>query len=151
MDIDVHPIGGVVPLMEQYRYAELVDVIMSSKKGLNPNRPVHLFGAGHPMLLAFAALMGCDFFDSASYAKFARDDRMMFVDGTFRLAEMESLDCNCPACRGHTLEELKKMDQGDQSELTRRVEEDKKIQAEEMQHDKQSGSADEKGEKGEKA
>ncbi|MBR1973727.1 MAG: tRNA-guanine transglycosylase, partial [Candidatus Methanomethylophilaceae archaeon] len=26
MDIDVHPIGGVVPLMEQYRYTELVDV-----------------------------------------------------------------------------------------------------------------------------
>jgi 7-cyano-7-deazaguanine tRNA-ribosyltransferase len=117
MDIDVHPIGGVVPLMEQYRYAELVDVIMSSKKGLNPNRPVHLFGAGHPMILAFATLMGCDFFDSASYAKFARDERMMFVDGTFRLADMESLDCNCPACRGHTLEELRKMEKGKKTKL----------------------------------
>ncbi len=117
MDIDVHPIGGVVPLMEQYRYAELVDVIMSSKKGLNPNRPVHLFGAGHPMILAFAALMGCDFFDSASYAKFARDERMMFVDGTFRLADMESLDCNCPACRGHSLEELRKMEKSKKTKL----------------------------------
>ena len=29
MDIDVHPVGGVVPLMEQYRYAELVDVVMA--------------------------------------------------------------------------------------------------------------------------
>lgn len=110
MDIDVHPIGGIVPLMEQYRYSELVDVILSSKKGLNPNRPVHLFGAGHPMLLAFAALMGCDLFDSASYAKFARDDRMMFIDGTFRLQDMQSLDCNCPACRGQTLETLRKTD-----------------------------------------
>ena len=108
MDIDVHPIGGVVPLMEQYRYAELVDVVISSKMGLNPNRPVHLFGAGHPMILAFATLMGCDLFDSASYAKFAKDDRMMFIDGSFRLAEMQSLDCNCPACRGLTLEALKK-------------------------------------------
>ena len=108
MDIDVHPIGGVVPLMEQYRYAELVDVIMSSKMGLNPNRPVHLFGAGHPMILAFATLMGCDLFDSASYAKFAKDDRMMFIDGSFRLAEMQSLDCDCPACRGITLEALRK-------------------------------------------
>ena len=110
MDIDVHPIGGVVPLMEQYRYAELVDVIMSSKMGLNPNRPVHLFGAGHPMILAFATLMGCDLFDSASYAKYAKDDRMMFIDGTFRLQDMQSLDCECPACRGITLEALRKMD-----------------------------------------
>ena len=110
MDIDVHPIGGVVPLMEQYRYLELVDVVISSKKGLNPNRPVHLFGAGHPMVLALAALMGCDLFDSASYAKFARDDRMMFIDGTYRLQDMQSLDCGCPACRGRSLEALRKMD-----------------------------------------
>ena len=110
MDIDVHPIGGVVPLMEQYRYIDLVDVVISSKKGLNPNRPVHLFGAGHPMILALATLMGCDLFDSASYAKFARDDRMMFIDGTYRLEDMQSLDCNCPACRGLTLESLRKME-----------------------------------------
>jgi 7-cyano-7-deazaguanine tRNA-ribosyltransferase len=110
MDIDVHPIGGVVPLMEQYRYSELVEVIIASKKGLSPDRPVHLFGAGHPMLLALATLLGCDLFDSASYAKFARDDRMMFIDGTFRLQDMQSLDCNCPACRGHTLESLRKAD-----------------------------------------
>jgi 7-cyano-7-deazaguanine tRNA-ribosyltransferase len=110
MDVDVHPIGGVVPLMEQYRYLELVDVIISSKKGLNPNRPVHLFGAGHPMVLALAVLTGCDLFDSASYAKFARDDRMMFIDGTFRLQDMQSLDCDCPACKGISLEALRKMD-----------------------------------------
>jgi len=110
MDVDVHPIGGVVPLMEQYRYIDLVDVIISSKKGLNPNRPVHLFGAGHPMVLALAALMGCDLFDSASYAKFARDDRMMFIDGTYRLQDMQSLDCGCPACRSLSIEALRKMD-----------------------------------------
>jgi 7-cyano-7-deazaguanine tRNA-ribosyltransferase len=107
MDIGVHPIGGVVPLMEQYRYEELVDVIISSKIGLSPDRPVHLFGAGHPMVLSLAVLLGCDMFDSASYAKFARDDRIMFIDGTYRLNDMISLDCNCPACKGHTLETLK--------------------------------------------
>lgn len=117
MDIDVHPIGGIVPLMEQYRYSELVDVVIASKKGLNPNRPVHLFGAGHPMLLALAVLMGCDLFDSASYAKFARDDRMMFIDGTFRLQDMQSLDCNCPACRGQTLQSLRKMAARDRTVL----------------------------------
>lgn len=110
MDIDVHPIGGVVPLMEQYRYSELVEIIIASKKGLSPDRPVHLFGAGHPMILALSVLLGCDMFDSASYAKFARDDRMMFIDGTYRLQDMQSLDCNCPACRGHDLVSLRKLD-----------------------------------------
>ena len=109
MGVDVHPIGGVVPLMEQYRYEELVDVIIASKKGLSPDRPVHLFGAGHPMILSLAVLLGCDMFDSASYAKFARDDRMMFIDGTYRIADMLSLDCKCPACKDHTLETLKKL------------------------------------------
>lgn len=120
MDVDVHPIGGVVPLMEQYRYLELVDVVLSSKKGLNPNRPVHLFGAGHPMVLALATLMGCDLFDSASYAKFARDDRMMFIDGTYRLQDMQSLDCNCPACRGKTVESLRKMDKKERMNIIAR-------------------------------
>ncbi|MCL2786484.1 MAG: tRNA guanosine(15) transglycosylase TgtA [Methanomassiliicoccaceae archaeon] len=109
MDVNVHPIGGVVPLMEQYRYEELVDVIIASKKGLSPDRPVHLFGAGHPMVLSLAVLLGCDMFDSASYAKFARDDRMMFIDGTYRLEDMLSLDCKCPACGSHTLETLRKL------------------------------------------
>ena len=120
MDIDVHPIGGVVPLMEQYRYSELVDVVIASKKGLDPSRPVHLFGAGHPMVLALAALMGCDLFDSASYAKFARDDRMMFIDGTYRLADMQSLDCNCPACRGHDISSLRKLPKGERTKTIAR-------------------------------
>jgi len=109
MSVDVHPIGGVVPLMEQYRYRELVDVIIASKVGLSPDRPVHLFGAGHPMILSLAVLLGCDMFDSASYAKFARDGRMMFIDGTYRLEDMHSLGCKCPACNSHTLETLKKL------------------------------------------
>lgn len=120
MDIDVHPIGGVVPLMEQYRFAELVDVIMSSKMGINHNRPVHLFGAGHPMILAFATLMGCDLFDSASYAKFAKDDRMLFIDGTFRLQDMQSLDCSCPACAGRTLQDLRGMSKDSRTKLIAR-------------------------------
>ena len=68
MDFDVYPIGGVVPLMEMYRYADIIRVTLAAKKHLPPDRPVHLFGCGHPMLFAQAALLGCDFFDSASYA-----------------------------------------------------------------------------------
>ena len=45
LNFEVYPLGAVVPLMESYRYAELVDVIAASKKGLSPTSPVHLFGA----------------------------------------------------------------------------------------------------------
>jgi 7-cyano-7-deazaguanine tRNA-ribosyltransferase len=109
IDADVHPIGGVVPLMEQYRFADLVDVIVASKKGLTPARPVHLFGAGHPMVFALAALLGCDMFDSASYAKFARDGRFMFPEGTASLSDMKGIECHCPACYGHSHEDITAM------------------------------------------
>lgn len=75
-------IGGVVPLLESYKYDSLVDIIANVKKKLNPAVPVHLFGAGHPMFIPLAVLMGIDFFDSASYVKYARDGRLLFSDGT---------------------------------------------------------------------
>ncbi|MFO8052215.1 MAG: tRNA guanosine(15) transglycosylase TgtA [Thermoplasmatota archaeon] len=94
------PIGGVVPIMESYDYPLLVDVIVSSKMGLGPSIPTHLFGAGHPMLLPLATALGCDLFDSASYAKFARDGRYMTEFRTYHLKEMDILPCSCPACSG---------------------------------------------------
>lgn len=120
LDVDVHPIGGVVPLMEQYRFSDLVNVIISSKKGLDPSRPVHLFGAGHPMVFALAALLGCDMFDSASYAKFARTDRFMFPEGTAGLQDMKGLHCNCPACSGHSYDEIVKMKPAERTALIAR-------------------------------
>jgi len=48
LGFDLYPIGGVVPLMEAYRFRDLVDVVVSAKKGLGSGVPVHLFGAGHP-------------------------------------------------------------------------------------------------------
>jgi len=104
--VDVSAIGGVVPLMEAYRYRDLVRVILAAKKGLTPARPVHLFGAGHPMLFALAALLGCDLFDSASYAKFAADGRLLFPDGTRHVEELEELPCECPTCVTATVKEL---------------------------------------------
>ncbi len=120
INCDVHPIGGVVPLMESYRFTDLVDVIVSSKKGLPPNRPVHLFGAGHPMVFALATLLGCDMFDSASYAKFARDGRFMFVTGTAYLKDMKELSCQCPACAGKTLDSVLKLSEGERAALIAR-------------------------------
>lgn len=105
-NFDVYPVGGVVPLMESYRFRDLVSVVTSAKKGLGSGAPVHLFGAGHPMVFALAAAMGCDLFDSAAYALFARQGRYLTVQGTGKLDEMKYLPCSCPICQSHTHKEL---------------------------------------------
>ncbi|MEK6851221.1 MAG: tRNA guanosine(15) transglycosylase TgtA, partial [Candidatus Thermoplasmatota archaeon] len=107
IDVAVHAIGGVVPLMETYRFRDLVRVIVAAKQGLRPDRPVHLFGAGHPMIFGLAALLGCDMFDSASYHKYARDGRLLFADGTRHVEELREVPCECPACSAAKLEDLK--------------------------------------------
>ncbi len=106
MDFDIYPLGAVVPLMEAYRYRELVDVIVRCKMGLGPDAPVHLFGAGHPMMLALAVALGCDLFDSAAYALYAKDGRYMTVDGTYHLDRLQHLPCDCPVCSSHSVQEL---------------------------------------------
>jgi 7-cyano-7-deazaguanine tRNA-ribosyltransferase len=98
---DVFPVGAVVPLLNDYRYAEAVEVSLAAKRGLGPAAPVHLFGAGHPMTFALAAAAGCDLFDSAAYALYARDDRYLTVRGTEHLEDLEYLPCPCPVCTKH--------------------------------------------------
>ncbi|MFQ5909121.1 MAG: tRNA guanosine(15) transglycosylase TgtA [Thermoplasmata archaeon] len=108
MDFAIHAIGGVVPLMETYRFGDLVDVVIHSKMRLDPSKPVHLFGAGHPMTFPLAVAMGCDLFDSSSYAKFAADGRMLFPDGTRRVKDLSYNICGCPVCADINVEELKR-------------------------------------------
>jgi len=110
IDADFFPLGGVVPLMENQRYSDLVRVIIASKKGLNPSKPVHLFGCGHPMIFPLAASLGCDFFDSSAYIKYANDNRMIFYWGTEKLDDISELPCSCPVCSNYSANELKKLE-----------------------------------------
>jgi 7-cyano-7-deazaguanine tRNA-ribosyltransferase len=109
MEFDVYPIGAVVPLMESYRYTELVDVVMASVKNLPDSQPRHLMGAGHPMVFALAVAMGCDLFDSAAYILYAQDDRFMMPTGTFKLANLVEMPCSCSVCTSHTPDDLRAM------------------------------------------
>ena len=120
MDFDIHPIGGVVPLLQNYRFTDIVSIVMASKQNLPPSRPVHLFGAGHPMMFPIAVLMGCDIFDSASYAKYAREGRMMFPTGTRFLEDLRDLACGCPACSSTSIGELRTMEPDDRTRLIAR-------------------------------
>ena len=104
---DIYPIGAVVPLLVNYRFSDVVDAVVASKKGLSPSGPVHLFGAGHPAMFALAVALGCDLFDSAAYALYARGGRYLTSAGTYHLADLQYLPCSCPVCTSYTADELK--------------------------------------------
>jgi len=106
---DVLAVGGVVPLMEQYRFAELADVLSSVRPTLGPGSAVHLFGTGHPMVFAFAALFGVDLLDSSAYHKFARRGSLLFPEGTVAIDELRENICHCFLCTEVPLTEVARL------------------------------------------
>ena len=113
----VHPIGGIVPLMEQQRYQELFEILLASKSTLPPDRPVHFFGCGHPMLFPMAIALGVDLFDSAAYAIFARDDRLLTPEGTVKLGDIQEWPFNSHALFGTTPQGVREMDRDERSTI----------------------------------
>lgn len=101
------PIGAVVPLMESYRYRDLLSIVSASKAALPPSSCIHLFGAGHPAMFAFAVALGCDIFDSAAYALYAKEGRYLTPHGSYRISELSDLPCACSVCRNHTAGEIR--------------------------------------------
>ena len=111
---DVLAVGGVVPLMEQYRFPELVQVLAATRPHLSPASAVHLFGTGHPMTFALAALFGVDLFDSSAYHKFARRGSLMTPDGTVALADVREESCHCFLCEETPLPEVARLPKEEQ-------------------------------------
>jgi 7-cyano-7-deazaguanine tRNA-ribosyltransferase len=104
----IHALGSPTEVMESYRYDVLADMILTCKKGIPVERPLHLFGAGHPSMFALAVALGCDLFDSAAYALYARENRYMTAEGTWRLNELDYFPCSCPRCSAETPRGLEK-------------------------------------------
>ena len=102
LPFQIHALGSPTEVMESYRYDVLADMILTAKKGLPIERPLHLFGAGHPAMFSLAVALGCDLFDSAAYALYARENRYMTENGTWRLEEMDYFPCCCPRCSAET-------------------------------------------------
>ncbi|MCI4321224.1 MAG: tRNA guanosine(15) transglycosylase TgtA [Thermoplasmata archaeon] len=104
---DVLAVGGVVPLMERYRFADLARVLIAARPALAPEGVVHLFGTGHPMTFAFAALFGVDLFDSSAYLKFARRGTLMFPEGSVSIDGIQENICRCALCEHVPLTEVR--------------------------------------------
>lgn len=117
MPFQIHALGSPTEVMERYMFPVLVDMIVAAKRNLPPDRPLHLFGAGHPMMFSLAVALGCDLFDSASYALYAKDGRYMTPHGTLRLEDINYLPCACPVCRHHGAEELKNATRAERERL----------------------------------
>lgn len=115
MGFQLMALGSPVELMEAYEFATLARMIIAAKK-IIPSKPVHLFGAGHPLTIPLAVALGCDMFDSASYMLYAKDRRYMTPSGTVRLEELFYLPCQCPICSSYSLQELRGM-QGDEGTI----------------------------------
>ena len=108
LPFQIHALGSPTEVMESYRYDVLADMILTAKKCLPIERPLHLFGAGHPAMFSLAVALGCDLFDSAAYALYARENRYMTENGTWRLEEMDYFPCCCPRCSAETPRGLEK-------------------------------------------
>ena len=98
-------IGSPVELMEAYEFSTLSRLIEATKLSV-PNKPMHLFGAGHPLTIPLAVALGCDTFDSASYILYAKANRYMSSSGTLRLEDLSYLPCCCPVCSANSVKEL---------------------------------------------
>jgi len=109
LPFQIHALGSPTEVMENYRYDVLADMILTAKKGIPMERPLHLFGAGHPSMFALAVSLGCDLFDSAAYALYARENRYMTENGTWRLNELDYFPCSCPKCSSTTPKSLEQV------------------------------------------
>ncbi|MEM1583985.1 MAG: tRNA guanosine(15) transglycosylase TgtA [Nitrososphaerota archaeon] len=109
MDFDMYALGSPTPLMEGYRFNKLFQMIIAAKTSIEYSKPLHLFGAGHPMIFSFIVALGADMFDSASYYLYAKDGRYITQTGTMKLDKMDYLPCSCPTCSRTNVKELREL------------------------------------------
>ncbi|RLF07314.1 MAG: tRNA guanosine(15) transglycosylase TgtA [Thermoprotei archaeon] len=117
LEFDIYAIGSPTTIMESYQYDALLDLIYTVKRTLPIERPIHLFGAGHPMMLSLAVALGCDLFDSASYILYAKEHRYMTSYGTYKINELEYFPCSCPICSKYTPQEITEMTNSERVKL----------------------------------
>jgi len=104
---DLYALGSPTQLLEQYNLEQVVKMVVTVKRVLPLDRPLHLFGAGHPLTIPIAVALGCDLFDSASYILYAKRGAYMTEYGTDELDELKYLPCECEVCTGYSVKELK--------------------------------------------
>ncbi|MCK4237820.1 MAG: tRNA-guanine transglycosylase, partial [Candidatus Lokiarchaeota archaeon] len=60
LDFGIYAIGGLVKFFIDYRFDLVVDILLTVKNNIIPNRPLHMFGLGLPQFFSLAIACGCD-------------------------------------------------------------------------------------------
>jgi len=113
----LYALGSPTTLLEQYEFDKIIDMIFTVRSVIPFSAPLHLFGAGHPLIIPFAIALGIDTMDSASYILYAKDNRYITSRGTYRLEDLRYLPCTCPICSKYSLEELQKASKDERTKL----------------------------------
>jgi 7-cyano-7-deazaguanine tRNA-ribosyltransferase len=110
LNFGVYAIGGLVKFFLEYRFKQILKILITVKKFVTPNKPLHMFGLGLPQFFSLAVAFGCDLMDSAAYILYAKDDRYFsLTTGTKQLTNLNEFACNCPICVSYTPKELKNL------------------------------------------
>ncbi len=108
LDFAVCAIGGLVKAFIDYRFELTLEVLLTVKKNIIPNKPIHMFGLGLPQFFSLAIACGCDLMDSAAYILYAKENRYFTLStGTKNLEELTEFPCHCPICMKYTPNELR--------------------------------------------
>ncbi len=108
LDFGIYAIGGLVKAFLQYQFELTLNMLITVKKNIIPNKPLHMFGLGLPQFFSLAVACGCDLMDSAAYILFARENRYFTLStGTKRLDELIEFPCHCPICTKYTPAEVR--------------------------------------------
>ncbi|MEM0371110.1 MAG: tRNA guanosine(15) transglycosylase TgtA [Ignisphaera sp.] len=110
-------LGSPTTLLENYMFDKVIEMIVTVRLNIRPSYPLHLFGAGHPLIMPFAIALGVDIMDSASYILYAKDGRYMTRKGTYAVKELSYFPCSCPVCSKYTVEEFNKLPKQDKWKL----------------------------------
>ncbi|MFW9781315.1 MAG: tRNA guanosine(15) transglycosylase TgtA [Candidatus Heimdallarchaeota archaeon] len=107
LDFEIYAIGGLVKAFLNYRFNLVLKILLTARKNLTPNKPLHMFGLGLPQFFSLAVAFGCDLMDSAAYILYARENRYFTLStGTRKLQELEEFPCHCPVCLTYSPKEL---------------------------------------------
>jgi len=111
LDFAIYAIGGLVKAFLDYRFDLTLKILLTVKKNISPNKPIHMFGLGLPQFFSLAVACGCDLMDSAAYILYAKENRYFTLStGTKNLEELEEFPCHCPICTKFSPNEMKKFD-----------------------------------------
>ena len=117
LPFDIYALGSPTQIVERYLFDVLVGMIIAAKTNIPVEKPFHLFGAGHPFMFSLAVALGCDLFDSAAYAIYARKGKYLTDYGTLYLKDLQYFPCSCKVCAHHTPRELLEMPLKDKEHL----------------------------------